>query len=190
MKRVGPRVPPTVSVALIALTVGAVAGFYLRAFLSFGDLSARSGASEVRSMSSGTAPAAMAPAASRGRGGNAGGMAVARLVRNLDTIQMVQGKGLTPEQSKRLLPILQEIEAADELSAAEADKKVAAIRQVLTPAQQATLAAMQPQRGGGGGRGSGGGFGARTDPERPFSSAANRRTLEDLIASMNGVDKT
>lgn len=117
-------------------------------------------------------------------------MAVARLVRNLDTIQMVQGKGLTPEQSKRLLPILQEIEAADELSAAEADKKVAAIRQVLTPAQQATLAAMQPQRGGGGGRGSGGGFGARTDPERPFSSAANRRTLEDLIASMNGVDKT
>jgi len=126
---------------------------------------------------------------------------------------MAQGKGLTPAQAKQLLPVLQEIKAADKLPADVADKKLASIQQVLTPEQKATLDALQPQRGGrgggfggagagapggatpgggapggAGGFGGGGGFGGRPDPEKPFASETSKKSLDDLIASVSGAN--
>jgi hypothetical protein len=137
-------------------------------------------------------------------------MALARLVRSLETVETVQGKALTPEQRKQLVPILTEIKSADKIAAEDADKKVAAIQGVLTPDQKAALDSMTPQRGGGG-RGGGGGYGGggyggggggggyggggggygggggggRPDPEKPFASENNKKALDGLIASVS-----
>ena len=120
-------------------------------------------------------------------------MALARMVRNLDTVQKVQGAALTPAQAKELIPILNQLKSAEKLPAADADKQTAALEKILTPAQKEALSALQPARGagggggfggGGGGGGYGGGGGARPDPEKPFASERNKAALDSLIGQL------
>src|SRR5205085_1342253 len=110
-----------------------------------------------------------------GMGGMGGGQPIGstllpRLVRNLATIQMVQDKGLTPQQSAELSRILMSIQAADKLPAKECDEKIAEIEKILTEPQKQALKDLTPQRGGGGGGGRGGGGGGMMSAGRPASA--------------------
>jgi len=131
------------------------------------------------------------------RGGGGGGFGgapspgadLARLVRNLDTVEKVQGAALNPTQNAALSPILTKIKSSDTISETDAKADADAIQQILTPAQKDALTAIQPQRGGRGGGGAGGpggpGGGGRgaQDPTKPFASGRSADALEDLIAS-------
>jgi hypothetical protein len=137
-------------------------------------------------------------------------MTLARTVRNLATVQRVQGQGLTAVQAKALLPILKTLRDAEKLPEKDAEARAAEVDKVLTPAQKEALTTLQPSRGprGGGspqaprgpggpasgpptrpmagsmvaaGGGGGGMFGG-VDPERPFASDRNRAALDELIA--------
>jgi len=227
MQRVGPNVSPAIAASVICLALGAVAGYGARYFIEqptgmAGARSAPGGGGPPGGMMGGGRGGGGGGGYGGGRGGGgyggggfggppSGGMALARLVRNLETIETAQGKGLTPAQAKQILPMLNEIKSADKIPADEADKKVAAIQQVLTPDQKAALDAMQPQRGGGGGGYGGGrgggppgggppggmmgggppggggmmGGGGRPDPDRPFASENNKKALDGLIASVS-----
>jgi hypothetical protein len=97
-----------------------------------------------------------------GMGGGGGtqpnsGRTLARLVGNLSTIEKLQGKGLTPDQEKKLEPILVAISAATTLPEPDAKTKLDAVQAVLTPDQTQLIADMTPQRGGRGGGAGGGG---------------------------------
>lgn len=155
------EVSPVVAASVICLVLGGAVGFFIKAYMPSENAPIR--------VTGGPQPeAAGAPAGTRGGGGggggfggggggNTGGVALARLVGSLNTIEMVQGKGLKPEQAKALLPILQKIKAADKIAAADADKDTEAIKQILTDDQKQAIDAMTPQRGGGGGGGGRGG---------------------------------
>jgi hypothetical protein len=125
------------------------------------------------------------------------------LVRNLNTIEMVQGQGLTAAQKPTLLPLLNQIKNADKLPEAEASRQMEAINKLLTEPQKQALQSLQPQRGGGGMGGGGGygggrpgsnggaagpggfgGMGGQQDPERPFASERNKEALDGLIARL------
>jgi hypothetical protein len=127
-------------------------------------------------------------------------------------MEKVQNKGLSAEQSQKLLPILQQLQSPDKMSEEDATTKLNAINAVLTPDQTQALQELQPARGGGGrgggpgmggpgggrgmggpgmggpggggGFGMGGGMGQRPDPEHPFASDRNKQSLTDLIAAL------
>ena len=101
-----------------------------------------------------------------GGGGGRGGFGapsptrdLTTLVRNLNTIETAQGKGLTPAQDAKLTPILKGLDSGGTLTDDQAKTQTAAINAILTPDQQQALTAMTPQFGRGGGGGGRGGFG-------------------------------
>jgi hypothetical protein len=206
MSSKGPNVPPAVAAALIALVAGGAVGYYAHEFAPVARAASPRAATPSGGPGGGGGPAMGGRMGGGGGGFGApptGGAALARLVRSLNTVESLQGQGLTPDQSKALLPILKQIKSADKLPAAEADKQTAAIEKLLTPAQKDALAALQPQRGGGGGGGRGGGMGGpgggggmpmmggggfgggNADPDRPFASERSQKALDGLIAQVS-----
>ncbi len=215
--------PTVVPAVILSLVLGGVGGFCLRYFVE----PPRAGASGGARGGPG-GPGGMGGMMGGGMGGGMmGGMgggqpsnsaALSRLVRNLSTVEKLQNKGLTPQQSQELLPVLKKIQTADKLPDKDCGELVAEIEKVLSDPQKDALKEMQPQRGGGGGggaRGGGGGAGprgggmgsggggggmrsggmsgmmggmggGRQDPDRPFASERNKKSLEDLIGSVNG----
>ncbi len=145
----------SLTVGLLCLIIGGALGYYTRYFMESPN-------------TTGQVPASMAgPGGGGGMGGgmmgggggggmSAPGPSLARLVRNLATIQKVQDAGITPAQAQTLTPVLEQIKSAEKLPEAEAKAKLDAINNALTPAQKEALDAMQPRRGGGGGPGGGG----------------------------------
>jgi len=189
------NVSSTVSASIISLIVGGVIGFYVQSFAANKAASATAAPSQTRGAGGG---------GMRGGGGGGFGGApspgadLARLVRNLDTVEKVQGAALNPTQNAALSPILTKIKSSDTISETDAKADADAIQQILTPAQKDALTAIQPQRGGrggggAGGPGGGGGFGGpggpggggrgAQDPTKPFASGRSADALEDLIAS-------
>lgn len=170
MDRKGPNVSPTVATAIICLALGGAIGFFTKSFLPSTEYDNSRTVSQPGGGGSGPPSGMMGGGGGGfgggggggfGGGGNAGGMALARLVNNLDTIEKAQGNALTPAQAKTILPILQKLKAAEKISADEAQKDTEAIRAALNDSQKTMLDGMQPQRGGGfgGGRGGPGGPG-------------------------------
>ena len=192
MLRKGPTVSPVLTASVLCLLAGSVFGYYLRFFTNDEPGTAAAAATGTPAAQGGGGGSAPPGGGGGGFGGGppAGGAVLARLVRNLDMIETVQGKGMTPAQARALLPVLQQVKAADTLPAAEAEKQSAAIQQLLTPEQKQALESLQPRRGGGGagGGGGGGGYpgggggGGRPDPERPFASGRSQEALDSLIA--------
>lgn len=184
----GPKVPTAVALSLICLIVGGVIGYYVSYFAPREDQAVASPTSAP-----GGGPAGMAGMGGpggpggfgRGGGGGFGGGGgrggfgapsptrdLTTLVRNLNTIETAQGKGLTPAQDAKLTPILKGLDSGGTLTDDQAKTQTAAINAILTPDQQQALTAMTPQfgrGGGGGGRGGfgGGGFGGRGGPGGP-----------------------
>ncbi len=187
---------------ICSLLIGGVGGYCLRSFTA---------------PAAGAASASTAPGGAgmgRGGGGGFGGFgggggqaassatALPRLVRNLGTIEKLQNKGLSAEQSQKLLPVLTQLQSPDKLSEQDCAAKITAIEAVLTPDQKQALQDLTPVRGGrgggggggrgmGGGRGGGGGFGGGggQDPEHPFASERNKQSLNDLITSLHAPQK-
>jgi len=157
-----------------------------------------------------------------GAGGGGGGASqpnsgrtLARLVGSLATVEKLQGKGLTQDQEKKLLPLLEQIQSADKLPEEAAKSKLDALNAVLTADQTALIAEMTPARGGrggggaGGGRGGapgappgsggaagaprsgggGGGGGGQADPQKPFASERSKKSLDDLITVVKSEGK-
>lgn len=205
-----------------SLVIGGVVGYYGNAFLGGGSVAAASGrsAGERSPMGGGGAPA-MGGGGGGGMmgGGGGGGMmggrgggppsgaaALPRLVRNLATIEAVQGKGLTAQQKSALLPVLKDIQSASTLTDKDCDAKIDQINKILGDPQQQAIKDMTPQRGGrggggmmggggggmmggGGGRGGGGmmgGGGGQAADNKPFASDRNKKPLDDLIADAGG----
>ena len=217
MDKKGPNVPPFAAAGLICLVVGGAVGFYSRDSQTLTVTSAQGGGMGSGGMlppppnavplpgqslpvSSGRAPGGPGAAGGPGAGGpGAGGpnpgRDLTRLVSSLDTVEKVQSKGLTADQKKQLLPLLQSIQKADTLPEADATAKLEAVKRVLTADQQQALTDLTPQRGGrgggggapgggGGAPGSGGGGQAQPDPNKPFASERNKKALEDLLAQL------
>jgi hypothetical protein len=208
--------PPLVPAIVFSLLIGGIGGYILRGLND-----------QARPASTSTAPpAAMTPGGGgppgmmggmMGMGGGqqpAPGTALARLVRNLSTLEKVQDRGVSVEQARSLLPILKAIQSADKLPEAEAKAKLDAIEKTLSEPQKQALQDLQPRFGGGmggmmgrgapgagtspssggapGGPGSGmmgGMMGGQQDPERPFASERNKQALTDLIAALEKVGK-
>jgi len=124
-------------------------------------------------------------------------MDLARTVRNLSTIEAVQGRGLTHDQGAALVPILQKIKSAAKLSDDDAKADTAAINKILTSDQHDALTALTPQRGGRGGGGGGfggfggggggggrpGGAGGGAPDANLFTQDRNKEALDKLITS-------
>lgn len=212
MIKKGPNVPTAVASGLICLALGGAMGFLTRdAQMQHGSAAAGASAAAPGGPGGGGAPGG----GGRGAGGPGGGGApnpgrdLTRLVSSLNTVEKVQNKGLTPEQKKQLLPLMEDIQKADTLPEAEATAKLDAVKKVLTADQQQALADLTPQRGGRGGGGGGGGMGgsggapmsggspggmggsgggmgggAQPDPNKPFASERNKKALENLIANL------
>jgi hypothetical protein len=191
MAQNSPNVSSTVSASLISLIVGGVIGFYVQTFMPVKPVSATA---SMQAPGPGGAAGRMGGAPG-GFGGGFGGAPsptgdLARLVRNLDTVQKVQGSGLTPAQTAALAPVLARVRSAATISDADAQSDADAIQKILTPAQKDALTAIQPARGGrGGGQrgggmagGMGGGQRPPQDPSKPFASDRNKQALDDLIA--------
>ncbi len=136
-----------------------------------------------------------------------------RVIRSLNTVQRVQAKGLTAAQVQELLPLLKAIQSAEKLPDEECKAKTEEIYKILADAQKDTLKEVFPQGGGfggmggmgggmgggkggatGGGKGGppggggmGGGMGGpKADPDKPFASERDKKSLEDLIAVLEG----
>ena len=225
MVKKGPNVPPAAAAGLICLVLGAAAGFFARdsqfqsASASTGGGSAGGGSAagsggmlppppNAVPLPGQSLPARVGAGGPGGPGGPGGGGGfggaaapnpgrdLARLVSSLNTVEKIQNKGLTAEQKKQLLPLLQEIQKADTLPEAEATVKLEAVKKTLTADQQQALTDLTPQRGGRGGGGGGmggppgggapgsGGGAAQPDPNKPFASERNKKALEDLLANL------
>ncbi len=156
MVKKGPNVPASVASGLICLMLGGVFGYFTRD-MQMKPVSASSTAVMGKSSGGGGG----APGGAGGAGGAAApnpGRDLTRLVSSLNTVEKVQNKGLTPEQKKQLLPLMEAIQKADTLPEAEATAKLDAVKKALTADQQQMLTDLTPQRGGrGGGGGAGGG---------------------------------
>lgn len=177
----------TAIASVCCLIIGGVIGFYGQTMV------------QGKQAATTTAPAGRGGGAGMGGGFGGGGFGgapspggdLARMVRNLDTIQKVQGAGLTPDQGTALSAVLNRIKGASTISDTDAKADADAIEQILTPAQKDALTAIAPPRGarggmgggmrGGGGMG-GGGFGGPQNPGQPFASERNQAALDDLIA--------
>lgn len=172
----GPKVPTAVALSLICLIVGGVLGYYVAFFAAHADAVAAGVGSGAPGASMGGmrgpgGPGAMmggpgGPGGFGGGGGGRGGFGapsptrdLTTLVRNLNTIETAQGKGLTSAQDAKLTPILKSLDNGGTLTDDQAKTQTAAINAILTPDQQKALTAMTPQFGRGGGGGGRGGFG-------------------------------
>ncbi len=161
--------PAIVPAIVFSLLIGGAGGYWVRGSVPSGTPAAPA-AGGGGTMGSG----GMGGMMGGGPGGGGGGQqsssrTLTSLVRNLGTIQKVQNKGLTPDQSKAVLAVLKEIKAADKLPAKDCDAKLAAIQKVLTEDQKTVLADMTPQRGG-----RGGGMGAAMMGGGPGGAGAPR----------------
>src|SRR5689334_282842 len=104
----GPAVSPAVAAGLICLVIGGAAGFYTKGFVNLdSDQHVKSSVPSGPGGGPGGMAAMMGGRGGGGGGGgfgggnqNSGGLALARLVNNLNTIEEAQGKGLKPEQAK------------------------------------------------------------------------------------------
>jgi len=192
----GPNVPPALASGIICLVIGGAIGVNFR---------------DEHTRTTDKSPGISLSAMSKGGGGGAGAGGqqasasrdLTGLVRNLATVQKVQNKGLTAEQSAKLMPILTSIQSADKLPDADCAAKLTEIKAILTPDQTQMLADMTPQRpagGAGGGMGKmggapgggmmgGGGMGkgAQPDPDKPFASERNKKALTDLMSALGSV---
>ncbi len=149
--------------AVLGIVIGGVGGFYFRFWNAPEPGGGRIiGGETATPMAGGGGPRggmAMGPAGT--------GSELARMIRNLATIEKVQNRGLTADQAKELLPILQQLSDAETLPEAEAGAKLAAIGAILTDQQKEALAALQPVRGGGRSGGAGGSGSGATAPSQP-----------------------
>ncbi len=139
-----------------------------------------------------------------------------RLIRSLNTVQRVQDKGLSAAQVAELLPLFKAIQSAEKVSDDECKAKTAEIMRILAEEQKTTLQEVFPQGGGfggmgggmggmgggkggppGGGKGGppggggmpgmGGGMGGqKADPDKPFASERDKKSLADLITTLEG----
>src|SRR5579871_5571457 len=148
--------PPIVPAIVFSLLIGGIGGFYVRYF-------GESHSTEAVASTAGGGPGGTAGGRGGGGGGTGGGqqpspgMTLARLVRNLATVEEVQNKGLTPQQAQTIVPILKSLQSADKLADKDAEAKTTAINAALAEPQKQALEVLQPPggRGGGGARGGG-----------------------------------
>jgi|HubBroStandDraft_4_1064222.scaffolds.fasta_scaffold225780_2 hypothetical protein len=154
----------TLAPVVFSLILGGAIGFEVNKYMLVGNEHAGATTGSPTAASTGMSGSGGGPGGGGGGGGASqpnSGRTLARLVGSLSTIEKLQGKGLTPDQEKKLAPILQAISAAESLPEADAKTKLDAVQAVLTPDQTQLIADMTPQRGGrgGGGGGRGGGSG-------------------------------
>jgi hypothetical protein len=200
---------------VFSLFLGGVGGYLFHSSVA---ASAGAPAPPSRGMSASPPPGGGGGRGGAGQGGGqpSSGATLSRTVRGLAMLENVQHKGLTAEQTQKMLPIAQEIQAAEKLPEKEAAAKLAAVEAVLTEEQKQAIQEMQPARGGRGGGGGGGGMGggmpgggggrmpgsgggmpgggmpgggAQQDPDKPFASERNKKGLEDLLASLKQPQK-
>lgn len=204
----------TMAPIVFGLLIGGIGGYYVRgADNTFPSSNSGVASTPGAAMGGGKGGGGRGGGFGGGGGQAAAGSALPRLVRNLATIEKVQQKGLSEEQAKKLLPILQEIQSAEKLPEKESEAKNAAVEAILSEDQKQALQELQPQRpgggmgggmggmgggrpggggggfGGGGGMGGGGFGGGGQDPERPFASERNKQALTDLIAALQHSSK-
>ena len=209
MINVGPKVSATIAASVICLLIGGVGGYYVRAFTPKApDVAQVSGPAATPGGAGGGPPAGIGGRPGGGGGGFGGGgfggrpggggfggppsptSDLTRLVRNVDIVERVQGKGLTHAQAVALTPILAQLKAAPKISDDDAKKAIDAISHILTTDQQTALTAVQPQRGGFGGRGGFGAGGPGGQPRaaaQPFASERNKAALDSLIAATKSI---
>jgi len=201
---------PLIPAIVFSLLIGGIGGYCLRGYSPM-QASAPVAAAGSRGGMGGAGGGMPGGGGMRG-GPPPPGMALSRLVRNLSVVQEAQHQGLTPQQAQTILPILRSLQSANKLPEQDAQAKMDAIQKALTASQKQTLDELQPQRGGGrggggqGGRGGGGGMpgggppgggggmmggmgGGRPDPEHPFASERSKKSLDDLITSLEGAPK-
>lgn len=203
----GPALNPVVAASIICLIIGGIIGFatdYIWVHPPKVIYAQRPPAPGGAA----TTPAAAAPSgpAGGGFGGGFGGFGgpptptgdLTRLVRNLNTVETVQGQGITPAQAAKIAPILKKLQAGGAVSDSDAQKDVAAINATLTDSQKQALDSLNPGRrggrGGGGGPGGaggpGGGFGGPGggpggfNPNQPFAGGRNKDALDSLVAHL------
>ena len=205
----GPSVSPVLAATIISLLVGAAAGYYVRFFQASDKAppASQSGMAGGGRMGGGGggAPGGGMPGGGFGGGQPTPASTLARLVRNLNTMEQMQNKELSPEQKNALRPIIAQLKGADKLSEQQCEAHAAAIQKILAEPQKQALESLQPPRGGGGGGGMGGGgrpgggmqpsvggmtggmgggMGQRPDPERPFASDRDRTALDALASRL------
>ena len=184
MSEARPVTLATLAPVVFSLLIGGVLGIYIDKY------SATSNRSTAAAGSGGSGRGATSGGPGGGMGGGMGGgggasqpnsgRTLARLVGSLATVEKLQGKGLTADQQKKLVPILKEIKDAPKLPEAEAKSKLDAVNAVLTSEQTQLIADMTPARGGRGGgggggmMGGGGGMGGMMGGAPPGSGGAGR----------------
>src|SRR5947208_13036212 len=104
----GGQVGNLVAVAIICLVLGGAVGYYTRYFTESSNTSGASSAGPPRQGAGmmGGMGGMMGGGGGGGGGQNQPGPSLARLVRNLSTVQEVQNKRLTADQAKTLGPML------------------------------------------------------------------------------------
>ncbi len=208
------ELPAAVAVGVVCLVIGGVAGFYGR-YWGEVEQAPASGAPAGRSeRAGGPSPAGGGGAPGMGGGGGSeigqSQIALAGMVRGLATLQAAQGKGLTPDQSGKVLPLLKQVREAAKMSDADCKAKVEALQLVLTDDQKKVLERLTRRRGGRGGAGGpgggagagpggasapgvgpgsgpggagapGGGGGAPTSPDTMFKEGQSAQYLDELL---------
>jgi hypothetical protein len=183
---------------IICLALGAAGGYYSRYWVE-DEIVAKQAGGRTGTIRAESAPRgagvsgmrSMGPAGPGGPGGMAGGAgrpgenqtALAGLIRGLATIQAAQGKGLSPDQLARVVPILKQVRAAGKMPDADCKARLDALQQVLTDGQKQVLQRLTRRRAGPQGGGAGPGGGPPASPDEMFRQGPAAQSIDELLKS-------